>query len=769
MKPVPPLRTTDEQEIARRRERAAREHFEIRNLTPEHGVFSNFRVESGSGMAYGVEVRDLAWREVFCSCTDFRVNQLGTCKHVEAVLTWLEEGNPSAFQKAIEEGSARIDLVPDPHGQTLCITRNLNDLPPKLRTWFDEEGLLRVPVDEALPALERQPTRIRISAEVERWKAQRSREAARVETRRAYEAAVRSGESPAAETRVPLYPYQREGMLFLAFHERAWLADETGLERRVQAIAACALVRRLHGIRSVLVLTPGAVLPEWEAQVTEYTGLSVGGFRPTKRERPFFTLATYEQAARQTGWINAEMRPDVLVLDEAQRIRDWNSSLAVRIKQLQSRFAFLLASVPTEERLDEIYSLMSVVDPAVFGPLFRFNREFHAVDERGQPVGVQNIDRLRDRMRPHVLRRTRADVASQIPARVESAYFLELPARSRTEYARRDGIARELLAKKSTLTASERQVLERELGAMRILCDGGEDGVASARQSPKLRELDPILRDCLADSGGKVVIFSEWERMVQGAAAVCRAQGIDPVELTGRLTPRQRAAALERFHREAGARVFLATDAVGGSIRVPSGSTVLLLDIPWTAARLEARLGRVVPSDPSGVLRVFYFVTKATIEERLFRRLRSGRAVRAIDAERAKSVKRSRSSPSVDDLFADDAGEVVAVPELLKSPRVRAAIEEARRRCKLARILLAEGFAEEAETSLRTAALQAAIAVAGAHGWAEPTDPAALAQPPLAEAIGAPALGIWRWIESPRDQLGRGIEAVEAILGKYEV
>src|SRR5512138_3432304 len=83
-------RTTDQDEINRRRARAQNEQFRIINKEPEHPIFSNFEVKSGSGLTYSVEIRDLRRRQFGCTCVDFRINGLGTCKHVEAVLLLLE-------------------------------------------------------------------------------------------------------------------------------------------------------------------------------------------------------------------------------------------------------------------------------------------------------------------------------------------------------------------------------------------------------------------------------------------------------------------------------------------------------------------------------------------------------------------------------------------------------------------------------------------------------------------------------------------------------
>src|SRR5207249_10036279 len=113
--------------------------------------------------------------------------------------------------------------------------------------------------------------RIRISQEVELWLENRRRAAERKQLRHEYELKVQSGEWPANETKVPLFPYQREGMLHLAFTERALLADEMGLGKTIQAIAACALLQRLGKANRVLVVTPASLKTEWEEQIQRFT------------------------------------------------------------------------------------------------------------------------------------------------------------------------------------------------------------------------------------------------------------------------------------------------------------------------------------------------------------------------------------------------------------------------------------------------------------------------------------------------------------------
>ena len=182
-------------------------------------------------MAYSVEIRSLREHLCFCTCVDFRINGLGTCKHVEATLHYLEARHGRRFDEALRSESPVIDIVPDSAGDTLRIERAMSHLPDRLRRRFDSHGRLRGKEPEQVLE-EIRKARIpylRISQQVAPWLQARQQIEERKVLLREYEQKVQSGEWPAQETLAPLYPYQREGMLHLAFKERALLADEMGL------------------------------------------------------------------------------------------------------------------------------------------------------------------------------------------------------------------------------------------------------------------------------------------------------------------------------------------------------------------------------------------------------------------------------------------------------------------------------------------------------------------------------------------------------------
>src|SRR5205085_12093813 len=136
-------RTTDQDEINRRRFRAQTEDFQISNTDPRHPIFSNFRVQSGSGLAYSVEIRDVRQRQFACDCVDFRINGLGTCKHVEAVLLQLQARFRRLYKTAATHGTTRLEVVPDTNSDSLRLIKNGGALPTPLKKWFAGDGALR--------------------------------------------------------------------------------------------------------------------------------------------------------------------------------------------------------------------------------------------------------------------------------------------------------------------------------------------------------------------------------------------------------------------------------------------------------------------------------------------------------------------------------------------------------------------------------------------------------------------------------------------------
>ena len=656
--PVHDWRTTDEQEIERRRLRAKEESFKITNLDTRYPIFSNFRVDSASGRSYNVEIRGLELGEASCQCPDFASNGLGTCKHVEAVRLRQQRRERTALAMARTQGSRRIDVVPDRERESLQVsTPNRRGLPAALKTWFDTEGrLLELPPADAIAALsslaKSKLPDLRISQDVAPWlESQRRAEQRRI-LRREYELNVQAGVWPPQETRVPLFPYQREGMLHLAFTERAMLADEMGLGKTIQAIAACALLHRLGLVRRVLVVTPASLKAEWDDQIARFTELNRELLFGSQHKRlqwlrshaklnefPFFTIANYEQVAPAVEEFNEFMVPDVVILDEAQRIKNWNTKLARRIKQLRSRYAFVLTGTPVENRIDDLRSLVDFLDPAVLGSLFRFNRDFYQLDERGRPAGYRNLDILHKRIRPLLLRRRKVEVETELPARTDRNHFVALTERQKRAYSSHEQEVMTLvnIAERRPLTEREQERLQIELGMMRMTCDTNFILDPEDRECPKLEELGRILEDCQANNT-KVIVFSEWTRMLELVRELCGTLGLGYAWHTGSVPQRKRREDIDRFKNDPQCRVFLSSDAGATGLNLQVASTVVNCDLPWNPARLEQRIARAWRKNQTRPVTVVNLIAENTIEHRMLETLAIKRSLAESVLDQAGSV-----------------------------------------------------------------------------------------------------------------------------------
>ncbi len=629
-------RTTDADEIALRRERAASELMHVKSLEPSEPVFATFAVRSPSGACYEVEVRSLSECENSCSCPDFRTNGLATCKHVEAVIARLRRTPAGRSVLKVADRSPRVEVFVRRTGEEpeVVLVPPQRRLPAALAEilsrYVDRDGRLQGDPAEAVPALVRDldghRATARISKEVVLWAAGRARRAARAAERQKLEDELRSGSRSLAALKLPLYPYQIDGMLHLAFTERALLGDDMGLGKTAQAVAACALLRELRGVARVLVVCPVSVKAEWEEQITKFTDLPLRFVQGTKPARlacyeapAFFTIANYEQVIRDAADVNQRLRPDVVILDEAQRIKNWNTQTARAIKRLESRYAFLLTGTPIENRIDEIYSIIDYIDPQVFGPLFRFNRTFYELDERGRPVGYQNLDELQRRLRPLLLRRRKDQIESQLPERVDNNYFVPMSAAQLELYGEYESRVARLLAvaKKRPLTRAEQEKLQRWLACMRMLCDTAYILTPNNRECPKIHELEAVLEDLDVRRSQKAIVFSEWERMLELARALAGEMNLGFAWHTGSVPQAKRRDEIRRFKSDPGCRLFLSTDSGGLGLNLQVASVVINLDLPWNPARLEQRIARAWRTHQTRSVHVVNLISEGTIEHRM--------------------------------------------------------------------------------------------------------------------------------------------------------
>jgi hypothetical protein len=619
-----------EEQIDLRRQRARAGHFQIENAG-KNRVFSDFHViNPETGGRYTVAVRGFEIGDNTCTCPDFKSNTLGTCKHVEAVLDHLKDDLPLHLQK--KKAPVTRPEIYLHYGEQLQLgihlpARHSDQLGKLAATYFDEKGLWSnrgkyrdlvrdveaIPEDvtffsDAMDFADREIERTDMLSREKEWLSQLYR-----------------GDLDLRLLKVPLYDFQVEGALFLACRGRSILGDDMGLGKTVQTLAAVELLARERGVGRVLVVAPASVKYQWETEIRKFTSRLVqvveGGIEERRDQyaaETFYKLVNYEQVVRDREVIN-DWKPDVIVLDEAQRIKNWESKTSREVKKLRSRYAVVLTGTPLENKLEELYSIVQFVDERRFGPAFQFLHDHRVFDEAGNLKGYRNLERIREKLAPVFLRRTRGEVLGQLPPRTDNTVFVELAEAQRGPYEdQRAALAR--LVQKNYLTDLDRKRILASIVNLRMVCDSLFLLDKQSRVSPKLEEFAELVADITTDDH-KAVVFSQWETMILEAAKVLDSLGIGYAILHGGLSGKDRKEALERFKSDPACKVFLSTDAGGTGLNLQTADTVVNLELPWNPAVLEQRIARVHRMGQIRPVRVVNLVTRGTIEERVLRTL----------------------------------------------------------------------------------------------------------------------------------------------------
>ncbi|MBX9578778.1 MAG: DEAD/DEAH box helicase, partial [Gemmataceae bacterium] len=634
-----------EEQIDLRRQRAKAGRFAIENLG-KNRVFSDYRVTNPqSGGRYEVHVRGFEVGDNTCTCPDFKANTLGTCKHIEAVLESLREDLPAHLQK--KKAAVNRPEIYLHYGEQLRLgihlpARHSDKLGRLAQAYFDDKGLWsgRGRYADLIRDLEAVPEEVAVDTAALDF-ADREIERAEMLAREGeWLKRLDAGTLGLNLLSVPLYDYQTRGALFLACRGRSILGDDMGLGKTVQTLAAVELLARERGIQRVLVVAPASVKYQWEGEIRKFTGRAVqvidGGpdARKDQYARPtFYRLVNYEQVVRDRDAVNA-WKPDVVILDEAQRIKNWASKTSREVKKLQSRYAMVLTGTPLENKLEELYSIVQFVDERRFGPAFQFLHDHRVLDAEGNLVGYRNLDKIREKLAPIFLRRTRAEVLTQLPERTDNTVFVELAPEQKAIYDDQRAALARLLAK-NYLTDLDRKRILACLVNMRTVCDSTFLFDRQTRVSPKLDEFAELVPELIAGdpspgpppAGGgekvphKAVVFSQWETMIFEAAKVLDRLGVGYAVLHGGLPGKDRKEVLEKFHADPGCAVFLSTDAGGTGLNLQVADTVVNLELPWNPAVLEQRIARVHRMGQRRPVRVINLVTRGTIEEKVLRTL----------------------------------------------------------------------------------------------------------------------------------------------------
>ena len=610
---------------------------------------------------YRTLLRRIAPLDGSCECADFLRNSLGFCKHLAAVFEHAVSKRRRADERELapEQAALRWDPVRPltGPGDWLARIRWVDGTPDRdLRRWLRPANgngwTLTVPgpspqrlalVDRLLTVLrdgDREPALHAVLQEERRRLARRMQTAS----------ALKPLHQALQTLKQSLYPYQRDGVDQFFVRGRLLLADDMGLGKTAQAIAACHALWHTGRVRRGLLIVPAALKPQWLREWRAFTDVpaAVVDGTPSERRASFdtcrrgFLLANYEQLIRDIDMVR-DWTPDLVVLDEAQRIKNWATKTARTVKLLDPPYRLVLTGTPMENRLDELASIVEWVDDLALEPKWRLTA-WHTtpVDGKTEIGGARNLETLRTRLATCTVRRLRQEVLSQLPARTDTRIPVEMTTEQIDEHDALNMPIAQILgrAKRRPLAQAEFLRLMMLLTTQRIIANGlaqlrfeqvwpdlsriqrPTDATLRGLASPKLLELRELIGQLALAEGRKVVVFSQWRRMLRLAHWATRHQltreGVTAAFFTGAEGQKRRTQNLVDFHDDPACRVLFATDAGGVGLNLQrAASACINIELPWNPAVLEQRIGRIHRLGQRRPIDVYNLVSEPGIESRI--------------------------------------------------------------------------------------------------------------------------------------------------------
>lgn len=633
----------DEWQILLRKQYAGLQEFKINNIGSET-VFSDYTVFNPvTKNTYKVALRSNASEIAagknfnFCSCYDFKTNGLGTCKHIEAVfgqiegkkslLSLLKKGNFQPVYSSVyldySQGERKIKLRIGSEE-----SRKINSLS---RKYFSDDGTIKSTAfekfDEFLLLVKNINPTFRCYEDALSYifeiRAKNRRKTWIWKNQKELQNGLLS-----KYIKAELHPYQKEGVCFAVQAGRALIADEMGLGKTLQALAASEVLRKEFGIQKVLIVCPTSLKYQWKSEIEKFTDSTSHVIEGLKHKREdqyadeniFYKIVGHHTVGNDLDIIN-ENEFDLIILDEAQRIKNWKAKISQNIKKLKSEYAIVLTGTPLENKLEELYSVVQVINPFRLGALYRFLNNHQITEpETGKVIGYRDLNKIGEILSDILIRRTKKTVLLQLPSRQDKNLFVTMTAEQRDIHNECYDMVCRLVnrwRRMGFLPEKDRQRLMINLNQMRMVCNSTFILDQQTRHDTKIAELMGILEEIFGMEGEKVVIFSQWERMTRIVARELDLLGVKYENLHGGIDSKDRKTLLDNFQKDPECKVFLSTDAGGVGLNLQSASYLINLDIPWNPAVLEQRIARIYRIGQKKKVNIINLVAIDSIEHRM--------------------------------------------------------------------------------------------------------------------------------------------------------
>jgi hypothetical protein len=420
-----------------------------------------------------------------------------------------------------------------------------------------------------------------------------------------------------------LREYQREGIGWMEFLREfgfgGCLADDMGVGKTAQVLALLE-TRRVEGKGPSLVIAPKSLIFNWQAEAARFTPqLRVLDYTGLARDAEAIqahnlVLTTYGTMLRDTVRL-AEMEFDYIVLDEAQAIKNASTASAKAVRLLRGAHRLALSGTPVENHIGELWSLFEFLNPGMLGEA----KVLKLAGGLSRNPGEEARRLLRDALRPFILRRTKQQVARELPAKTEQTIFCELEGPQRKQYDDLRRHYRESLLhriRQNGLARSKMHVLEALLRLRQAACHPGL--LDARRRDEPSAKLDVLLEqlDEIREEGHKALVFSQFTSLLSIVRERLDAAQVPYEYLDG--DTRDRQGRVEAFQNDPNCKLFLISLRAGGQgLNLTAAEYVFLLDPWWNPAVESQAIDRAHRIGQTKPVFAYRLIARDTVEEKV--------------------------------------------------------------------------------------------------------------------------------------------------------
>lgn len=426
-----------------------------------------------------------------------------------------------------------------------------------------------------------------------------------------------------------LRPYQKEGLNWLHFlDEMKWggiLADDMGLGKTLQILAFISKKKSKKTMASLIVV-PTTLLFNWQNEIAKFApGLKAFYHYGSNREKDTGIFSNYDIVFTTYGILVRDIeilkshKFDYVILDESQAIKNPGSQRYKAVNVLNANNRLALTGTPIENSTFDLFAQMTFVNPGFLGSMKSFKENYsNAIDKEGDQKIAAELQKI---ISSFILRRTKEQVASELPPKTEDVIYCEMEGEQRKIYdAFRNDYRNKLLSRieEDGLAKSKIFVLEG-LMKLRQICDSPallKDDDIDSGESVKIKELVRYITDKTANH--KILIFSQFTSMLSLIKQELHNNGIEYEYLDGKCSIKQRKASVQHFQEDEKLRVFLISLKAGGTgLNLTAADYVFIVDPWWNPAVEEQAIDRCYRIGQDKKVFAYRMICKDTIEEKI--------------------------------------------------------------------------------------------------------------------------------------------------------